>query len=157
MDKAQRVIAACLLVAGLAVSAPAAMAAGGGGPSWSKSSPQVSAVEKAIKDGDYRTAIALLEKKVQSDPRDADAWNLLGFSQRKLGQFDAAKASYDKALTLDPGHLGANEYLGELYLQIGDLPRAEERLARLDSLCFFGCQEYRDLKKAIEAYKAKQS
>jgi tetratricopeptide (TPR) repeat protein len=70
---------------------------------------------------DYVGAIPLLRKSVAADSRNADAYNLLGFSHRKLGQIDAALAHYGKALTLEPEHRGANEYLGELYLELGDL------------------------------------
>ena len=58
---------------------------------------------------------------------------------------------------LKPSHRGADEYLAELYLQMGDLARAEAHLARLDKICVFGCAEHTDLKKAIKAYKAKHS
>lgn len=70
---------------------------------------------------------------------------------------EQAFAHYRKALDLDPEHKGAHEYIGEAYLMVGDLARAEEHLAALDGLCFFGCEEYRELKEAIAAYKAKQS
>ncbi len=60
---------------------------------------------------------------------------------------------YDQALTIDPKHKGANEYLGELYLKLGQLEKAEAQLARLDDICTFGCEEYDELKAAIETYK----
>ena len=71
--------------------------------------------------------------------------------------FKSAIVFYTKALKVKPSPRGAHEYMGELYLQMGDLARAEEHLARLDKICFFGCGEYTDLKKAIKAYKAKHS
>ena len=67
---------------------------------------------------------------------------------------DQALDAYQKALAIDPEHLGANEYLGELYLQTGDLAKAKERLETLDDVCIFGCDEFDDLKQAIKAYEA---
>ncbi|MBS1173793.1 MAG: tetratricopeptide repeat protein [Proteobacteria bacterium] len=69
---------------------------------------------------------------------------------------DDAFRHYDKALALDPKHRGAHEYIGEAYLIAGDLAKAEEHLAILDKLCFFGCEEYSELKKKIAEYKRKQ-
>ena len=117
--------------------------------------PTFAAAEKAVKAGDSQGAIPLLERVVAANPRHADALNYLGFANRKLGRLDTALAFYQRALAVDPDHHGAHEYLGELYLQMKDLAKAEEHLKRLDELCFFGCEEYSDLKKAIEAYKAK--
>ena len=129
----------------------AAMAAG----STSPSKPSKLAVaEKAVKAGNYDRAIELLQKVVARDSQNANAWNYLGFSQRKLKRFDQALGAYQKALTIDPEHRGANEYLGELYLQTGNLAKAKERLKKLDDVCFFGCDEFDDLKQAIKAYEA---
>jgi len=79
-----------------------------------------------------------------------DILNYLGFSHRKLGRFDEAKGYYAAALRLDPDHLGATEYLGELYLELGDLKKANAQLAKLDKLCAFGCAEREDLARLIE-------
>ncbi len=108
----------------------------------------------AVEAETYERAIVLLQKVVAVKPKNADAWNFIGFSHRKLDNLDQALPAYDKALAIDPQHRGANEYLGELYLQIGDLAKAEERLDKLDDICIFGCGEYNDLKAAIEAYKS---
>ena len=109
---------------------------------------------KAVQAGDYERALASLQKAVQDDPRNADAWNYIGFSQRNLKRFDQSLAAYRKALEINPDHRGANEYLGELYLKTGDLEMARERLARLQSLCPRGCLEYDDLKKAVGTYQS---
>jgi len=106
-----------------------------------------------IEKGGYAEALPLLEKAVAAEPKNADAYNYLGYSHRKLGDREKAFVFYRKALEIKPRHLGANEYLGELYLEMGELRKAEERLAVLDKACFFGCDEYSDLKEAIEAYK----
>jgi tetratricopeptide (TPR) repeat protein len=90
---------------------------------------------------------------VAAKPSNADAWNYLGFSNRKLKKFDLALSAYQKALAIDPNHRGANEYLGELYLQTDNLEKARERLKKLDDICYFGCDEFDDLKAAIIAYE----
>lgn len=108
---------------------------------------------KMVNQGSYTTAITLLKKVIASDPRDPDALSLLGFSHRKLAQREAALDYYARALELDPKHLGANEYLGELYLEMDDLARAEERLQVLKAACGTGCAEYQQLAKAIAAFK----
>ena len=128
----------------------AAMAAGSSSPSQPS---KLEVAEKAVKAGDFNRAIDLLQKVVADDSQNADAWNYLGFSQRKLKRFDQALGTYQKALAIDPEHRGANEYLGELYLQTGDLAKAKERLKKLDDVCFFGCEEFDDLKQAIKAYE----
>ncbi len=76
---------------------------------------------------------------LKETPEDADMLNLLAYSQRKLQRFDEALVNYQKALGIEPEHRGANEYLGELYLQLGQPDKAQERLQVLDEACFFGC------------------
>jgi tetratricopeptide (TPR) repeat protein len=71
------------------------------------------------------------------------------------GNLDAAFKYYERALDINPKHRGAHEYVGETYLLANNLPKAEEHLAALDKLCFFSCEEYRDLKAAIADYKEK--
>ncbi len=109
---------------------------------------------KAVQAGDYARALSLLQKVVQTDPRDADAWNYIGFSHRHLKQFDQSLAAYQKALGINPDHRGANEYLGELYLQMDDPGKAQDRLGKLGALCPSGCKELDDLKKAVKAYES---
>ena len=109
---------------------------------------------QATKDGNYRSAIKYLLKAAEKDPNNADAYNLLGYSYRKLGFNDKAFDYYTMALKLDPRHRGAHEYIGELYLKKNELENAKEHLKHLDSICFFGCEEYFDLKEAIENYEA---
>lgn len=110
-------------------------------------------VYELIEDEQYQKAISELTAMAEEDAEDADVWNLLGFSNRKLKNYDKALGFYQKALALKPKHKGANEYLGELYLETGKLDKARERLAVLDDACFFTCKEYRTLKKAIEKYQ----
>jgi tetratricopeptide (TPR) repeat protein len=125
--------------------------AGGGG-----SSSKLGEVNKAIKKEDYNAAIEELVRLNTEEVGDADVLNLLGYSHRKLGDFDKALEYYQQALDVDPKHKGAHEYLGELYLQTSQLEKAEEQLAILDDICLLTCGEYRDLKKSIKKYKQNQ-
>ena len=70
-------------------------------------------------------------------------------NKRNQKKYDESLVAYKQALTLNPKHKGAHEYIGEAYIQMGQLDKAKEHLAILDKLCFFSCEEYRDLKKAI--------
>jgi Flp pilus assembly protein TadD len=99
---------------------------------------------------------AIDELKRANDTGNADWNNLMGFSLRKgpTPDFAGAEKFYNEALRLNPKHRGALEYSGELYLMTGDLAKAEQRLATLDKVCTFGCDELNDLKKAIAQYKA---
>lgn len=155
-----------LIVIGLSIAAGPSFAAGGGGNGSSggggggtnakSSDPNYTKAVTLIEAGSYGDAIPLLEKAVAAKPDSADAFNYMGYSYRKLGQVDEALKYYARALELQPRHRGANEYLGELYLELGELPKAEERLAVLDKTCFFGCEEYSELKEAIQDYKKRQ-
>jgi Flp pilus assembly protein TadD len=144
-------------VLALALAGGQALAMGGSsdGDSGKAADPTYSAARQLVADGKYAEAIPLLEQVVAKDAKNADALNYLGYSSRQLGNNDAALTHYQAALALEPRHRGANEYLGELYLILGDLPKAEERLKVLDEACFFGCEEYTELKNAIAAYKTK--
>jgi len=157
MSKINRLITSFALV--FALAAGQALAAGGGGdndPTPTKRvDPNYTRAQQMIDDGKYAGAIPLLEQVVTADRKNADAFNLLGYSNRQLGNNDVALGYYEAALKLKPKHRGANEYMGELYLGLGELAKAEERLKVLDGACFFGCQEYTELKEAIAAYKAK--
>jgi len=130
--------------------------AAGGGSSNAPKNPDLAQGAKMVESENYAAAIPLLEKAVATDPKSADAFNYLGYSHRRLGDKEAALSFYQKALELEPEHRGANEYMGELYLEMGELGKAEERLEVLDGVCFFGCEEYSELKEAIKAYKAQQ-
>jgi Flp pilus assembly protein TadD len=144
------------LIVALSIASTSALAMGPPTTS-SRSSPPGNYEKgvKAAKSGEYAAALKQLEKAVSENSRDANAWNYMGYSYRKLKQFDQALVAYQKALAIDPEHHGANEYLGELYLETGKLEKARERLKVLDSACFFGCSEYDALKSAIAAYEAR--
>ena len=126
-------------------------------PSPQPAPDKLSAVREQIAAKNWSGAID--ELKRLNDTGDADWNNLMGYSLRKAPtpDFAGAEKFYNEALRIDPRHRGALEYSGELYLQTGDLARAEQRLAALDKACRFGCSEYSDLKKAIAQYKAGSS
>src|SRR5215470_15592296 len=137
----------------------------GGGGSPSTTTTTTSATSEAaqyrqasamVDAKDYRGAMAILEKILAKDPRNADALNLMGYSSRKIGNGDDAEEYYGKALAINPNHLGANEYLGEYYLEEKNLKKAEERLTVLKKACH-GCTEQKDLEAAIAKFKASSS
>jgi len=88
------------------------------------------------------TALARAEAAIGPHP---DILNYEGFANRHLGHYDTAIAKYKLALSINPDHVGANEYLGELYLEIGRIAEAKAQLAKLDTLCPFGCVEREEL------------
>ncbi len=98
----------------------------------------------------YQEAILRLQSAEKSAQNDADIQNLLGFAHRKIGKLDAASSYYQRALKINPKHKGALEYQGELFLMHGNKEAAQANLAKLDKICWLGCSEYDDLKKAID-------
>jgi len=141
----------------------AAGGGGGGGASVGSmgtraSDPVLEAAANAIQTENWPQAQALMKELVTRSPNDAEYHNLYAYSLRKGANPDMSLVfqHYNEALRLDPKHRGANEYLGEAYLMIGNLPKAKEQRAALDKICFFACQEYSDLKKHIAEYEAKQ-
>ena len=123
-----------------------------------KENPNIAAGRKAIEAKDYQGAVGHLTKAVQEEPKNADAQSMLGYSYRKLGTFDKSMEHYQTALKIDSSHRSAHEYLGELYLEMNQPENADKQLAALKKSCpMFGkCEEYDDLKKAIDTYKAKK-
>lgn len=111
--------------------------------------PAYAAAKAAVDAKDFATALPLLEALTAAEPQNADAWNLLGFSNRKIGHLDIAAVAYTKALTINPGHLGALEYQGEMYLEMGEIDKARANLDRLVGLCG-SCEEQADLAEALE-------
>lgn len=102
-----------------------------------------------IKKGKYISAIEDLKKALKTNEKNADLWSLYGFAARKAGSYDLAEKAYERALSLDPKHLAALEYSGELYLEMSKPELVQERLERLNKLCPQGCRELSLLKKAI--------
>ena len=107
---------------------------------------------QAIQNKNWTQAIASFKKAVAENPKNADAFNLLGYSHRALGKFDDAFAAYDKALAIDPKHKGALEYSGMGYLKTNQKAKAEAQLAKLKAICA-SCTETASLAKAVADYK----
>jgi Flp pilus assembly protein TadD len=114
-----------------------------------REAPDLAAVRAKIKAKEFKAAIADLNGMIDSGVQHADVYNLLGFSLRKSGDAKEAYTFYKKALDFDPQHKGALEYLGELYVETGEIAKAREHVALLKKLCPQGCEELEDLEKAI--------
>ena len=112
--------------------------------------------EAAIKRQDWQQAISRLRLVIRRDPRNADAWNYLGYAYRHVGKMDDSFKHYERALQLDPRHKGAHEYVGEAYLLVGKPAQAEEHLKALERICTSACEEYAELKEKLAAYKRGQ-
>ena len=103
-----------------------------------------------IEKKDWPGAISTLEKFVKANPNDADGYNLLGYSLRNAKRYPEAVFNYKEALRIDPQHRGAHEYLGMAYVQTKEIAKAKELLSSLEKICGLKCEEYVDLKKAID-------
>lgn len=113
----------------------------------------------------WRDAIGYLNKVVARRPHHDNAHNLLGYSYRKVGEYELALAHYHRALELNPRHRQALEYLGRAYLEMHWPDKAAETLDRLGEVCRFvaltfsdgdfsdGCAEYRSLAEAVAVYE----
>ena len=105
-------------------------------------------LEKAKKR--YEKAQKLLLKSNKKKPNQADTLNYLGFTTRKLGDFENGEKYYLQGLAFKPNHIGINEYLGELYVVTNRIDLAKERLKVLETC---KCEEYKELKEIIEGTK----
>ena len=98
----------------------------------------------------YKKAFKLLLVSNKKKPNNPDTLNYLGFTSRKLGDFEKGEIYYLEGLAIEPGHVGINEYLGELYVATNRIELAKERL---NVLINCNCEEYNDLKEIIEGTK----
>ena len=105
-------------------------------------------MDKALKR--YKKAQKILLELDKKKPLQADTLNYLGFTTRKLGDFEAGEKYYLLGLQVDPKHVGINEYLGELYVVTDRINLAKERLEVLKSC---NCEEYQELKEIIDGTK----
>src|SRR4030095_15840543 len=116
----------------------------------SKDAPDLTSVRAKIKAKDYQAAVAEL-KTLADTHQQADVYSRIGFSLRKTGDYPTALTYYKKALDFDANHRGAREYLGELYVETGDLPKAREQMAVLSRLRPAGCEETEQSEKGVES------
>jgi tetratricopeptide (TPR) repeat protein len=112
--------------------------------------PDLTSVRAKIKAKDFKGALAELTPMLAMH-QHADVYNLMGFSLRKTGDYGQAYTFYRKALDFNPEHKSALEYLGELYVETGQMEKARENVALLKKLCPNGCEELEDLEQAIAA------
>jgi len=116
----------------------------------STDAPDLTSVRTKITAKDYAGALRELGKLAES-VQHADLYNLMGYTLRKTGDFKRSLTYYTKAIEMQPEHKAAREYLGELYIETGNMEKAKEQLAVLAKLCPGGCEEREDLQKAINA------
>ena len=109
----------------------------------------LTAIRSLIASKNFSSALAALKIADRNYQNNADINNLLGYSARNLKQNKAAATYYTKALRINPNHLGALEYQGELFMVTKKISAAKSNLAKLKRLCGVNCEEYLDLKKAI--------
>lgn len=112
---------------------------------------QLEEINAMLKAKDFSKALSELVALDKEFTNNADINNLLGFASRNLGQFSQSARYYSKALQINPNHIGALEYQGELFVKTNKIKAAKKNLAKLKQLCGTNCDEYRDLKKAIAA------
>ena len=149
------------------ITSPAYSAGGGGGSGDEDKTKPVSQYEIAVKmikkakkfekknktdkaQKHYKKAIKYLLKHNKKFPAEPDTLNYLGFTHRKVGDYESAEIYYSLGLELDPKHVGINEYMGELFVVTNRLDKAKERLAVLKDC---NCKEYKELKLVIEGKK----
>ncbi len=156
-----------LLLISLPISASAAPSGGGGGsapapvatPSETPTPvviaknlvSELAAVNTLLKSNNFNKALSDLVELDREFPNNAEVNNLLGFAARNLGQYPQSAIYYQKALRIDPNHLGALEYQGDLFVKTKKIKAAKRNLAKLKRLCGTACPEYQDLNKAIKA------
>ncbi|HET7672624.1 MAG TPA: hypothetical protein VFK84_19605 [Burkholderiales bacterium] len=145
-----------LLILALLVPAHAAFTADTPSATPSRD-PFIERYQAAAEKQDWKAAAVVMRQAVEESPANPDYHNLYAYSLRKsgTGQMDLVFKHYNEALRIDPKHKGAHEYIGEAYLMVGNVAKAKEHLGQLDKLCFFGCAEFNDLKRAISQYEAK--
>ena len=146
------IAASCLLPGG-------ALAAGGGGGDTVSvpQDPAIARAQEAVAAKDWARAAQVMRAALGKHPGNADYHNLYAYALRKGPNPDMEEVfrHYEDALRIDPGHRNAHEYIGEAYLQVGNVAKAKEHLAALDKLCWLPCEQYSELKEAVADYEAK--
>ncbi len=110
---------------------------------------ELAKVTTLLNANNFKQAFSDLKVIDSEFKNNADVNNLLGYSSRKLKQYKPAATYYEKALKINPNHLGALEYQGELFVLTNKVSAAKKNLVKLEKLCGLKCGEYLDLKKAI--------
>jgi tetratricopeptide (TPR) repeat protein len=120
---------------------------------WAQLDPDFAAGKKALAAENWNAAVASLTLAALRDPENADIQNYIGYAYRRLRQLEPALDHYWKAVALNPRHRSAHQHLGEAFLAMGKIAKAEEHLAALERICLIPCEEYGDLKRAIADYQ----
>jgi tetratricopeptide (TPR) repeat protein len=145
-----------LTILALLITAQAALAADSPSTS-SRADPVMDRYHAAAQQNDWKSAASTMQAALASNPSNADYHSLYAYSLRRSGtsEMDQVFKHYNEALRIDPKHRGAHEYIGEAYLMVGNVAKARDHLGQLDKICFFGCSEFSDLKRAISEYETK--
>jgi tetratricopeptide (TPR) repeat protein len=98
----------------------------------------------------FKHALESAQEAVQYDPQYYEAWNAVGYASRKLGDYDGAVKAYNRALEIKPDYAAAREYLGEAYVEMGQIAEAQKQLVMLDHQS--ATEESKQLKASIDAY-----
>ena len=109
------------------------------------------------KKENFEGALKDLEVYVYENPQNANGWNFIGFTSRKLGKYDDAEVYYKTGLEISPNHEGILSYQGELFLQTGRYELAVKNLEKLADLCKFNCTEKKALSDAIVQYESENN
>ena len=154
MSRIAGLVQASLLCAAIVVFAPIAAAdPDETDPDLAKRDADYAAGKRAADSKDWTTAVRLYERAEKRNPDHADLQNSLGYAYRNLKEYDLAVKHYKRAIEIDPRHRGAHEYIGEAYLMMGDPASAEKHLAALRQICLLGCEELKDLERAVAEYR----
>ena len=113
-----------------------------------------SMILKFINQGEYKKAKKNLLVIIKKDEGNAEAYNLLGYTERQLQNYISAIKFYKKALTINNDFIGAHHYIAMAYLELDDIEKAKYHLNQLDLICLFGCEDYFEIKNKIEFYEA---
>jgi Tfp pilus assembly protein PilF len=122
--------------------------------SWADGDVAYVTASALINEGRYQDALYSLNAAAVALGPHPDVLTYQGFANRKLGNYDTAVSYYSAALKLDPEHRGANEYLGEYYVEIGQLSKAKAQLVKLEQICTFGCEQAEELRRWIAGSKS---
>ena len=107
-----------------------------------------------LDQGKYEEAQRNLLIIIKKDQQDAEAYNLLGYTERQLQNYIIAINYYKMALNINKDYIGAHHYIAMAYLELDDLDKAKYHLDQLDLICLFGCEDFFEVKNKIIFYEA---
>ena len=106
-----------------------------------------------INQGKYEEAKLNLLEIIKKDEEDAEAYNLLGYTERQLQNYIPAIKFYQRAISINNDFIGAHHYIAMAYLELDDIEKAKYHLNQLDLICLFGCEDYFEVKNKIKFYE----